>query len=254
VVSLVALYWSGRIAELSERTGRWLDEAVDAGDRRLEFACRTMHCYAHLRTGDPRAAMREIERARGLGLDYVQGAGSDPWWVANVALYAGDPAAALAACDAQRPHYGLYARYSSTMRALWAWTDGQCAAALARVGPDRGSALRTLTGAVDRLQRSRARAARPAAAQLGAALSLVRGDRSRALGELETGAAAYATLGMTLHAAALSLALARLGARDAPALERAALAAFAAQGIQDPERWANMIAPGFPWVSPRDLP
>ena len=83
------------------------------------------------------------------------------------------------------------------------------------------------------------------APQLAATAAWLRNDGSKAQKELERALRLYESSGMRLHAASVRLRLAQIGAANADELRNAALAVFVHEGIVAPERWADMLVPGF---------
>jgi hypothetical protein len=79
-----------------------------------------------------------------------------------------------------------------------------------------------------------------------AAVAHVRGDRAAALALLARAEAEFTRRGFAFHAAAAGYRRGQLeGGADGEARAAAALAAFRAAGVQNPERFAGMFAPGF---------
>ena len=245
IVSLLSLYWLGRITQLSELSHAWLEDGIDCGDRMQESAFRTMSCYGHLRRDRVDKALQEIERTSALRFDFISDFGADPWWFAGVAQYRGDAVTAAKMCRDSHVLYGVYARYCASARAEWNLALGGTAAALAAQNIERVENVRMLQREARQVAWCWGRIARPFAAQLGATHAALSGKPDRAVSQLRRAAQAYDGLGMQLHAASVRFMLARLPARDAAAQESAALKVFRAQGIARPELWARMLVPGF---------
>jgi hypothetical protein len=243
-VALPAMYWTGRIARLSELVEAWGHDAYLSGDRHLEVSCKVIGAHGHLRSDDLARARADIQSAREVPLDYLHNVFSDPWWHANVAMYAGEPQAALDICAEMLTAFRARSAHSAPARNMWDLTEGTCAAALAARGIDRDLALARLERSARAARRSGARGATAIAEQLAATLALQRGERRRSVECLKRAASAYLVSGMRLHAASLELSIARLAPRQL-AHERSALAVFAEEGIARPDRWAYMRAPGL---------
>jgi hypothetical protein len=245
IMSLLSLYWLGRITQLSELSQAWLEDALDAGDRIQENAFRCMRCYAHLQHDRVDKALAEIERADTLRFDFIAGHGADPWWFAGVAQYRGDAAGAADLCRRRYAYYHVYARYCASARAEWNLALGGSAAALALRDIERGPNMKRLHSQMWRARFGIGRVVRPIAAQLTATHAALTGRRSRAIAALTRSVEQYDALGMQLHAAAARLALARLAPRDATAHERAAMNVFRAERIARPELWSRFLVPGL---------
>ena len=245
-VALPGLYWTGRIAQLVELAEIWGDDAYVCGDRHLEVSCKVIGAQGYLRSGDSARARANIENARGISLDYLHTAYLDPWWEANVAMYEGNVQAALEICEHMRFGFRLRSGRGAPTRVMWHLTEGTCAAAAAASGSGstRDAALARLARSARAARRSYAHGGVAIAAQLAGTLAFQLGKRRSSIEYLERAIAAYDATGMRLHAASLRLSLARLGPRH-HAHEHAALAVFAEEGIEHPERWAYMRAPGL---------
>jgi len=126
----------------------------------------------------------------------------------------------------------------------WRDLEGRVALACARQaqGPRRKALLKDARAAAKRLDRSGAQWVRGLAAMRRAgALSLER-DASAAGRELDHAERALAAADMALHARVARAAAARLR-RDFDVFDRE-VEALAALGLQEPERWLDVLAPG----------
>ncbi|HKU38725.1 MAG TPA: hypothetical protein VJR89_11275, partial [Polyangiales bacterium] len=247
-LTLLSLLKLGRLDDFAQHVELWQAEALGSGDRHLEVTCRVFGTQRHLRAGDVARAVHELDAARAVRLDYVHSGLTEPWWPVQVALYQGDAEQAQAIYAASLAVRPDYVRYSAPMRLMYVVVDGLCAAALAASGREVEANLRRLARAARAVAGFRCTLARADAAQLAATLSHLRGERVPAERHLRAAIRGYAARGTSLHVAALQLALSQQQPADAEALARTALAAFAAQGVRDPRRWAAMVAPG--WLAP----
>jgi serine/threonine protein kinase len=244
-VALPALYWQGRVTQLSELAERWIVEAHDSGDLHLEFAFRFVAAHRHLRRDDPAAANADLAQAEGLGLEYVHPSSYDPWWQSSVLMYEGRAQEVLALSERNRSEFAARSRYYPLHGVVWWLIIGTAHAELAARGIDRRASLRALARAARNVRFSWCAGVRPIRAQLDGTLAWLRGDRPRAFAWLERAIDAYDAQGFRLHAASLRLRLAALQHPAAETLERRALAVFAEESIQAPARWAAMLAPGL---------
>ena len=84
------------------------------------------------------------------------------------------------------------------------------------------------------------------AAMLRAGVAMQSGSREDSLRYLRQASEIYGRNGMALHAAAADRRMGQLqGGAEGASLIAAADVVFAAQNIQNPARWAGMLAPGF---------
>jgi hypothetical protein len=117
-------------------------------------------------------------------------------------------------------------------------------AVAARRGPGSGD-LRDVDRAARRLLRERRSDARVHGLLLRAGASALRGDSGAAQAALRTAAAEADSAGMALYAeVARHRAGELLGGAEGQALIDPALAALRNRGVQEPARWAALVAPG----------
>jgi hypothetical protein len=249
---IMCLLKLGRLNEFAAHIEFWQAEAVDTGDRHTEIACRVLGTQRHLRSGDVARALRDVEIARAIPLDYVHSGFADPFWLVQLALYRGDIDEAQTLYDASATSRPSYVRHSAPLRFDHLMSDVLCAAALAAAGRDVKANLGRLERALQTAERIRWSGATGPRAHIRATLASLRGEDEVAQRHVRAAIVAYGASGMRLHVASMQLALARLGAGDAAAQAATARAVFAAEGVRDPERWAAMVAPGVaapivPW-------
>jgi hypothetical protein len=246
VITLPSLFWLGRMGELSALCEAWASEASACGDRHVEASCLVFQAYRHLREDDVAAALAALARARSVDIDYQHPVLTDPWWASNVALYADDAASALAFCSDTR--LSQLPRTLATPGAVgfWALASGTSAAALAIQTPARRSeALTRLAHEITLAKRAFLAPAHGVIAQLEATHAVLT-DRTQPVDALlERAAKHYDALGWKLHAASMQLARAQRTTSHHASLEQRALAVIAAEGIANPWRWAEMLAPAL---------
>jgi hypothetical protein len=244
-ISLPALYWVGRVRDLAAYAELWIEQSNTAGDRFLQAGFRLVSAHRFLRIDDSARAFAEIELARSRRLDDELADLADPWWEVGIALYAGQPERALEVCRSLRESFEGHSGISKTHRVLFAFSEASALAACAAEGRNEDEALRAIARA-ERLARSSGVMLGTAQApQLAATAAWLRNDGKRARELLERALVEYEACGMRLFSASVRLRLARIGAADADGLRRAGLAVFEEEGIVEPERWANMLVPGF---------
>jgi hypothetical protein len=129
--------------------------------------------------------------------------------------------------------------------AMWALIVGTSANAVLLCEPSDRFASAQLRASLRSLRWRRSALRTAALPHLQGTVALREGRRTQALALLDNAIVAYDALGMRLWSASLRWSLARLGHSHADALERSALEVFAAEGIESPERWSRMLAPGL---------
>jgi hypothetical protein len=245
--ALRALEDVGRMADLQVRAQELRDAAAAAGNRYAETAGVQSLAIARLAAGDVGGA-RELAR-HGLRLWTRSGFHIQHLYAARIEalcdLYEGDPEAGERRIAEIEPDL----RRSGLLRVPLARIDvsslqAQLFLASARTGAD-GSArrLRAAARTARRLERlDRADAAVHAALIRAGAEGLAR-ETGRAVHHLGQAADAASRCGQTLRAAAARWRAATLESR--PGDREAAIRIAKDCGVGDPERWFDLLTPGF---------
>ncbi len=248
IVQLDALWRMGRWPELLDRWPDVLDDAVSRGDLLLEIYCRIKFgSLTSLVEDRPDDAIHEagtaLSRWSQTGFTLLQ-----LWELfssTEAQIYAGRPEAAYARVDAQRTTVARSGLLQLQMYdATWRDLEGRCA--LASVSRAHGRRRRRLLAeaaqCAKKITRGKAPWARGFAAMLRAGIAGHQGDRRAAAQELMRAERAFADADMSLHATVARARSAELeGSR--PAYE-AGLEALATLGLEVPERWLALLAPG----------
>jgi hypothetical protein len=238
---LAVWHASGAFDRVLTHAERWLLEARAMGDPFGELVVHVMGSHRFLAL-DQVAAARESLRA----LDSEMGRRSqycaDPWWRADVELYAEQPASALQICRVARALPLQLAVESTSLHRSWlAFTEARAAlAAYVASGHSQYRALAKL-----RLARIRAQRYAPArfqAVSIHAGLCRAAGDRERARALYHEAGRGFASLGFSLYAAAARYREGQLSENHA--LIEAAFAACTQRSVQNPERLLRVLAPG----------
>ncbi|MEP7122281.1 MAG: AAA family ATPase, partial [Byssovorax sp.] len=251
VCSEVSLLWMGRLAELTAFVPTHVHEALERGDLFAATYARMHTWYAPIAADDVRSASKEMREA--IGRWSVGGFHIMHFWAlyaeAQYELYAGRAPAARACLEAAWPALEksniLRVQFHRIFMTL---LRGTVAVAAAVSGPraDRSRLLKDADRAVSRLRSEETPCARPAAALLSASILAARGKSHEARGPLELASVEFDAADMALHA---EVARRRLGELVGGETGRAMIAGadrfMERQGIQRPERWTDIHAPGF---------
>ncbi len=240
-----ALYYLGRLRELTQVVPLQVREALDLGDRYLADALRGWRSnVAWLVLDDVAEARRQLAEARlerpgGFHLHGYYGQYS----AVHCDLYQGDGAAAWQRLEAAWPKVerSTLGRIQ-IVRVERAYLRGRGAlAASARVDEAKLAVVADDAAALDREKLPWSDAL---AALLRAGAAGRRGDDAGCVAQLERAAASAGASGMAAIAAAARWRLGeRLGGTRGGALLRDAAAFFAAENVKRPERFVAMIAP-----------
>jgi hypothetical protein len=251
-LSIASSFFTGRIAEMAARVPELVRGAVERNDvgSAMMFRCGGATAV-WLARGDTDEAVRQADEAIRC---WPQGQGHIVDLVhllsrAYVEIYLGQGEAALARVEAAVPAFGT----SMLVRTHYprvTLTDVRGRAALAAAalasGRTRAARLAKARGLAKRLEREKAPWARALGLIVRAGHAALSGDRAAAGEHLMAAAGLADEIGMSLHAAAARLHAGRLRGGDAGAeMERSARAAFTAEEVVDPDRYAAFLAPGF---------
>ena len=252
IFGLWALFYLGRLSELSHRCDRLFREARERGDRYLEATPGPyVGPVVRLADDDVDAAKATAESA--LGSWSQQGFHIQHlchyYGLQLIALYEGDVAGAWARIGQTAP----LLKSSLLMRIQHVRADvyqhgGRAAVAAAAASPgEAGPLLREAETYARRLDRERIGWTAATACLIRAGASSVRGDTTSAIATLRQAAALCDAADIGLFAAAARRGLGRLiGGDEGRALVTQADAWMHSQGIRNPARMASCMAPGFP--------
>ena len=247
------LVFLGQLRTLFEQLPPTLKDIMERGDIYAESGLRSNTVWLmRLAAGQPEEAMEEIRLARerwsqeGFHLNhYLQLIGR-----VEIALYRGDPQAAWAAIDEAWPEVvgaQLLRIQVTRCEALHLRCRGALAAAVAagRDTPLARRLQRVMRKALRRLRRQAHPWARPWASLASAGAESFDGNREAAIDHLVAAAAAFESRQMALYAAVSRRRRGQLvGAPDGSRFITEADAWMTEQGIREPERMADAVAPG----------
>lgn len=252
LLRLLALFYMGRIGEMARSVPQHVAEALDRGD--LYSATNLSLSFlnsAWLVRDDVTAARRVAAEAAGRWSH--KGFHVQHWYAltaeVQLHLYAGDGAAALACVrDRWTPLQRSLLTHLQIVRVEARVLRARCALAAAATGRgDRAALLREAERYAVRVRREGMAWSTPLADLLLAGVAAARGEPAAALRRLETAVAGCAAAGLPLwHVVAQRRQGELCGGAKGAALREAADAWLTAQTIRAPERWAAMLAPGFP--------
>jgi hypothetical protein len=249
MAALRALEELGRIPELRARLPRLIDEADELDDRYAQVTFSLYQGFWLIAAGDTRAA--RAATLAGLGrrnqpaqpLQYLYGQRIE----AFCDLYEGDAEAAWqcvldtwpAVRDANLLRHPVLRTDAHMLRA--------CAAlALAQARETDSALLREAERSAAVLARARRADSMGGAALIRSGIARLRGDEARARALLEQAEQRYAGAGMPLHTSYARRRGAQLQEGDAAiATLEAADRDLRERGVEDPERWLALVAPGF---------
>nr|WP_240807395.1 serine/threonine-protein kinase [Polyangium spumosum] len=249
VISVVALDAMGRLPELAERTAAWHRKAASVGNLFAAIVASIASAHTLIAADDPEGARRRVREGisrwtHGMHVQHVYALRVEIY----ADLYAGRADVARARLE------GLWRAIvkSQLLRPQPSRIDvltlrGRTAIACAAAGDRRRPRLlREATRIAERLERELRRDARPTAALLRAAVALLRGRRDLALAHLDTAVRGFDAAEMSLSAACARHRMGELlGGEAGAVLVAEAHEVMRKQGIQRPERWLVIFAPGF---------
>ena len=247
-----ALAWMGEVKELGARLDRAVREALDRGDLAASTAYRvgTLN-LAWLRSGDAAAARALVDEAtRGWT---VSARHNQHYWAffarAQIDLYEGKAREAYEQCRVEIPRSRRALTFHVEILHMQALhLRARAAILLAAQVPEseRAALLGVAARDADKLASTVAPYTRPLADLTRAGIEGVRGDEAAAVAALERAAVGFDGASMRLFAAATRRALGRLrGGDEGKKMIEVADGWMAAQEIADPDRMADLIAPGL---------
>jgi hypothetical protein len=244
--ALRALEELGRVDEIRRRLPRLIDEAIAHDDLYAEVTFRLYDAFWRISHG-------EIEEARREARDVLERWGRAGFQMQHLYelrilaccdVYEGAPRQAWARVQAEWPAL----ERSRLLAHRMLYSDAlQLRARVALAAADAGAPCeREVEPAARRLARMQRPDASAAACLLRAALASRARDRTGALALLGQAEAGYASAGMSLHAAYAARRRGELiGGDEGDASIWQADRTLQSAGIQDPERWLEIQAPGF---------
>jgi hypothetical protein len=246
---LPALYMSGDLAELGYRAPQAVGDAQAVGDLYTETSLRTyVMPLLHLAQGN--VARAETERAEAIAAWSKAGWHLQHWCDlksrAEIALYRGDGAAAIAAWDDEHAPLSASLLLRMCMVAINTRYSQGRAFVLAAERDRSPVLLRRAAKAAAQLARFDSGWAQQFARTVEAGIAMRRGERDRALAELAAAAKGFRGLDMRLHAHACDHVLGRaLGGGTGRALVTDAETWMKTEDIADPQALACSLVPGF---------
>ncbi len=241
LLSLITWCFEGNLKEVASRYPVVLKDVRDRGDLYTETG--VLNRISHvlwLAADDPARASEELRLAmerwshRGFHIQHYWNSFAQ----GEVSLYRGDPASAWKLLRESEPivERSMMLRVQ-VIRAEWVHAKGRCAVAMGD--------LKEAARAAKQVERERMQWTDGLAWLLHAGIAASRGRMNEAEMRLDAAAHAFAATGMALHAAAARRARGLVRGGEEGAGEVAAMdAVMAAQGIRNPARMTQMIAPG----------
>lgn len=240
----------GEVAALSELVPNLRRAAQQRGDLYAEVMLRTRYGPIVLLAADrPERARRDVHDA--MGRWSQRGFHIQHWWEvvarAEIALYSGAGSEARAIVDAAwEPFRRSLQSRIQVLRVEAGFLRARAALAIAATGrDDREPMLREAASQARRLRAERTPWITPMADLVEAGVRTTRGEIPGALASLEAARDGFAATAMALHAAVAERRAGQLvGGVDGAARRRTVDDWMAAQGIQNPDRIAALLAPG----------
>ena len=252
IYSLRALYYLGRVSQLSARLPVLIREALERDDLFAVTSLRTRHAtFVWLAAGDPGRARDEIHDAmshwssREFQMQHYFSVVAD----AEVALFEGHGAAARQILQDQWASLqrSLVLR-SQLFRVESSYLQGRCAlSALLSTGDsvEIDTLLRSAEREMSAIEQERLPWGNPLAKILGAGAASIRGHADEAAPLLEEAEKQFSSADMSLHAAVARMRRGELtGGDTGRALVQQAADWMRSEGIQNPTGMAAMLAPG----------
>jgi eukaryotic-like serine/threonine-protein kinase len=252
---LYALFYLGRLTELVQLTPAWLRLAQARGDL---YACNQLRAglatSAWLVGGQVDEAYAQVDEAernwahweqRGYHVQHYHQLLAR----ANIDLYRGDAASAMARIEREWPQLaGSLLLRVSAVRIEGHTLRGRCALARAAELPagERAPLLAVAERDARKVRKEVEHWARGLSALLLAGCAHLRDDRDDAIDALHTAIEHLDAAELAGHAAAARHHLGTLlGGSEGGALHTAAVSHFGAHGVADLDAWIRMLAPGF---------
>nr|UXE45507.1 serine/threonine-protein kinase PknD [uncultured bacterium] len=252
VYAVFALVYLGDLREARSRTTRLLADAERRGDLYTAVNLRASHPIASWVAADEvEAARRQIRESVGQWSKtrFLVQHWQAMLWETEIDLYTGDGARAWERLG--RDARSLKKSHMLSVQLIRAMTDfvrGRSAIASLQSLPEgeRGARLMEARRSQERLGKEAMPWTAPLAAILQACLANVAGDVSGAEGELRRAIELSEAAEMSLHAAAARLRLGGLVAGDqGRTMIQEAEVAMKTQGVRIPERYTQMLLPGY---------
>ena len=253
---MFACYFLGDVPELARLSRTFLSSARERGNRLAGFYCRSGFANAvWLAADDVAGAERNLEEA--VREWHQEEFGIPHYWTivarSHIRLYRGERE--LAWDGVMRGWPGLAASVLLRIQGVRINMHdlrARCALAAAAGGADRAPLLALAERDVKRLERERLAWADALALLLRAGLSAARGEAADVAPLLERATAAFETAQMAVHA---NVARRRLGEAlsgdEGRALVHMADAWMRSQGIRNPARYAEVLAPNLAAIGTR---
>jgi tetratricopeptide (TPR) repeat protein len=246
--SLLALYWSGEIAELDRRMPSAMAEAERHGN--LHMWVRLGMLQLPLVAADrPLEAAEQLNRCAERWPQPVSGILLFYQWFGRVQinLYRGDTDAAWRLIREQWPHFEHSQIFRFRLLRVFAHhARARAALASASAGAGAHDFLQSAQRDANRLFGEDPHLARPLALIVRAGIAAHGGDSNRAAILLQDAASRFAQAHMPLLAACTKRRLAELlGGNTGDALMAESDAWMAAQGVHNPERFTALWLPGW---------
>ena len=238
---LAVWHATGAFDRVLAHADRWLLEARAMGDPFGELVVHVMGSHRFLALDQPeyaRESLRALDEPMGRRSQYT----ADPWWRADVELYAENVQGALEICRvAHALPLQLAVESTSLHRAWLAFTEARVAlSAFSVLGLSRHRSLAKRR--LQRLRRQHYAPARPQALTIEAALLCAAGQRAIAATRYAQASQLFAALGMPVYAAGCDFKRGLL-MNDHGAIERA-FRECTSRGVREPERLLRMLVPG----------
>ncbi len=250
--SIWSLMWLGRVREASTRVRTQLKAAIERGDLYSAADLRMFTSnMAWLAQDDVQGAREAVDEA--MALWTKQGFHAQHYYAlyarGQIDLYEGDGVAGLQRIQQAWPALAssMLLRVSSVYMEVH-HLRARCALAAARQDPSRQAEyLRIAQADAARLAGLDSLLGPPMAELTLAAVDLMRDDQPRCECQLRAAREAFEAGGFALYACAAARRLASLPGADSQAAQMAAAATdyMQREGIADPERWTDLLAPGF---------
>ncbi len=251
IYSLRALFYMGRIAEISSRLPALIRDARDRDDLFAETSLRARHSYVVWLAADkPERARSELNDAiarwstKAFYMQHYYALVAD----AETALYAGDASLAGQVLRERKPaleRSRLLRVHHLRIEWLHLSARSLIAQAARREGSEADSLLREAEGIARRIERECVHWADALAALVRASIALRRGDRAEAASRLGFAACIFAIADMDLYAAVARRRLGTvLGDAKGKGLVESADAWMQTEKIEKPSGFADMLAPG----------
>ena len=253
---MFACYFLGDVPELARLSRTFLSSARERGNRLAGFYCRSGFANAvWLAADDVAGAERNLEEA--VREWHQEEFGIPHYWTivarSHIRLYRGERE--LAWDGVMRGWPGLAASVLLRIQGVRINMHdlrARCALAAAAGGADRAPLLALAERDVRRLERERLAWADALALLLRAGLSAARGEAADVAPLLERATAAFETAQMAVHANVARRCLGEaLSGDEGRALVHMADAWMRSQGIRNPARYAEVLAPNLAAIGTR---